>query len=55
MEPVFMILGQSAATAACFAIGDHVAVQKVDYAKLRARLLPDKQVIEWQAPAEKSK
>ena len=55
MEPVFMILGQSAATAACFAIDDHVAVQKVDYAKLRARLLADKQVIEWQAPAKQPK
>ena len=48
MEPVFMILGQSAATAACLAIKDNVSVQKVDYAKLRARLLADKQVLEWQ-------
>ena len=55
MEPVFMILGQSAATAACFAIDDSVAVQKVDYAKLRERLLADKQIIEWQAPAKKPK
>src|SRR5205814_3269506 len=31
MEPVLMILGQSAATAACLAIDDRVAVQKVDY------------------------
>jgi hypothetical protein len=39
MEPVFMILGQSAAVAACIAIEDSVAVQKVQYQKLRRRLL----------------
>lgn len=43
MEPVFMILGQSAAAAACFAIDDQVAVQDVEYSKLRARLLKDDQ------------
>lgn len=43
MEPVFMVLGQSAATAACMAIDDKVAVQKVDYAKLRAKLIADGQ------------
>ncbi len=47
MEPVFMVLGQSAATAAGLALDDGVAVQKVDYAKLRARLLADGQVLEW--------
>ena len=47
MEPVFMILGQSAATAACMAIDDKLPVQKVDYAKLRKRLMADKQVLEW--------
>jgi lysophospholipase L1-like esterase len=46
MEPVFMILGQSAATAAAFAIDDRVPVQAVDYAKLRTRLLADGQVLE---------
>jgi hypothetical protein len=46
MEPVFMILGQSAATAAALSIDDRVAVQKLDYAKLRERLLADKQVLE---------
>jgi hypothetical protein len=50
MEPVFMILGQSSATAAHLAIESKVAVQKVDYAKLRTRLLADKQVLEWKAP-----
>jgi hypothetical protein len=43
MEPVFMILGQSAATAAVFAIEDNVAVQDVNYEKLKERLLADKQ------------
>lgn len=47
MEPVFMILGQSAATAAVFAIDDQTAVQDVPYAKLKERLLADKQVLEW--------
>jgi hypothetical protein len=50
MEPVFMILGQSSATAASLAIDDKIAVQKVDYTKLRSRLLADKQVLEWTAP-----
>jgi hypothetical protein len=39
MEPVFMILGQSAGAAASLAVTGNVAVQKVDYAKLKARLL----------------
>ncbi|MFT5131047.1 MAG: hypothetical protein ACI8W8_004681 [Rhodothermales bacterium] len=46
MEPVFMVLGQSAATAAAMAIDSGVAVQDVDYPKLRERLLKDKQVLE---------
>ncbi|MFM1768296.1 MAG: Xanthan lyase precursor [Verrucomicrobiota bacterium] len=51
MEPVFMILGQSAATAASLALADRVPVQQVDYARLRARLLADGQVLEWTAAA----
>ena len=47
MEPVFMILGQSAATAVTLAIDEKTAVQKIDYEKLRARLLSDKQILEW--------
>jgi hypothetical protein len=46
MEPVFMILGQSAATAAVLAIDGNLAVQDVPYADLRARLLADGQVLE---------
>ena len=45
MEPVFMILGQSAATAAVLAIDAGTAVQDVPYAKLRARLLQDGQIL----------
>ena len=47
MEPVYMTLGQSAATAAVLAIEDNVAVQEVDYQKLRSRLLADKQILEF--------
>jgi hypothetical protein len=43
MEPVFMVLGQSAGTAAAEAIDQHVSVQKVDYVLLRERLLADHQ------------
>lgn len=43
MEPVFMILGQSAATAAALALEANCAVQEVDYATLRTKLLADKQ------------
>jgi FAD dependent oxidoreductase len=47
MEPVFMILGQSAATAAVLAINDKTAVQDVPYASLRERLLKDRQILEF--------
>ena len=50
MEPVFMILGQSAATAACQAIDQDTAVQAIDAEALRKRLLADKQVLEWTGP-----
>jgi hypothetical protein len=45
MEPVLMITGQSAATAACLAIDAGSSMQKVDYQKLRARLLADGQIL----------
>ncbi len=47
MEPVFMILGQSAATAAALAIDAGCAVQDLPYSALRARLLADGQVLEF--------
>jgi hypothetical protein len=45
MEPVFMILGQSAAAAAAMAIDDGVTVQRISYEKLGARLREDRQVL----------
>jgi hypothetical protein len=47
MEPVFMILGQSVATAASLAIDQRVPLQKVPYPTLRARLLKDAQILAW--------
>ena len=47
MEPVFMILGQSAATAAALALDSgKIPVQQVNYAMLRARLVADRQRLE---------
>jgi hypothetical protein len=52
MEPVFMILGQSAATAAALALEEDDAVQDVDYKRLRSRLLEDGQVLAYAAPQQ---
>ena len=54
MEPVFMILGQSAATAASMAIDAKIAVQDVPYAKLREHLLADKQILEYDGPVKET-
>lgn len=43
MEPVFMVLGQSAATAAALAIDNNSTVQSLNYNKLKKHLLQDKQ------------
>jgi len=45
-QPVFMILAQSAATAAAMAINEGSAVQDIDYSKLRDQLLTDGQKLE---------
>ncbi|WP_132130265.1 FAD-dependent oxidoreductase [Anseongella ginsenosidimutans] len=45
MEPVFMILGQSAAIAASQAINEDKAVQDINYNQLKAALLENKQVL----------
>ena len=45
MEPVFMILGQSAATAAAMAIDQNMAVQDLDYDELSEQLLKDGQIL----------
>jgi hypothetical protein len=54
MEPVFMVLGQSAATAACQAIDNKQAVQDIEYSALKERLLADGQVLEWTGPLKAS-
>ncbi len=46
MEPVFMVLGQSAGTAAVLANEGATSVQDVRYAALRQQLLDDGQVLE---------
>ena len=43
MEPVFMVMGQSAATAACMAIDNGIPVHELSYEKLREQLIMDKQ------------
>lgn len=45
MEPVFMVLGQSAATAAALAIDANLAIQDLSYEKLQERLRADGQVL----------
>lgn len=50
MEPVFMILAQSAATAAVLALDANLPVQSLPYATLRERLLADGQIL--QAPVK---
>lgn len=53
MEPVFMVLGQSAATAAVIALERDCAVQAVPYEELRRRLLRDGQVLELEPPSRR--
>lgn len=55
MEPVFMILGQSAAVAAGMALDENCAVQDVDYPELKKKLLDKGQVLEWTGPRPKAK
>ncbi|MBP7141410.1 MAG: FAD-dependent oxidoreductase [Opitutaceae bacterium] len=52
MEPVFMVLGQSAATAAAQAIDGNRNVQDIDYARLRDQLIKDRQVLAWPGPRD---
>jgi hypothetical protein len=47
MEPVFMVLGQSAGTLASMAIDGSQAVQEITYPELRIRLLEFGQVLEF--------
>ena len=48
MEPVFMILGQSAATAGVIAIEKGVPVQDVEYPDLEKKLIEDGQVLSFE-------
>ncbi len=46
MEPVFMVLGQSSATAAVLALRNNISLQDVAYPALRDQLLKDGQVLD---------
>jgi hypothetical protein len=48
MEPVFMILGQSASTAAVLALDQGISVQQLAYPDLEAQLLADGQVLHYE-------
>lgn len=54
MEPVFMILGQSGATAAALAIDAGQPVQNIPYSALQKKLLEDGQVLEYAGPAKQA-
>jgi len=54
MEPVFMVMGQSAATAACMALDSGSNVQDVRYERIRERLLADKQILTLPPAPEKT-
>jgi hypothetical protein len=45
MEPVFMVLGQSAAVAASIAIKDKKTIQEIDYEKLKSILISEGQIL----------
>ncbi len=55
MEPVFMILGQSAATAAALAIDGDSAVQDVAYADLKPLLEKEGQILSYDGPVSGGK
>lgn len=48
MEPVFMVLAQSAAAAAVQAINKKSTVQEINYNELKTQLLKDEQVLAWE-------
>ena len=49
MEPVFMVMGQSAATAAVHAIYEQTSVQAIDGERLKAQLLKDGQMLDFES------
>ncbi|WP_284141051.1 MULTISPECIES: FAD-dependent oxidoreductase [unclassified Virgibacillus] len=52
MEPVFMILGQSAGVAATLALKNNQNVQDLDYKELKVELLKVGQVVDWDSSIE---
>ena len=46
MEPVFMILGQSAATAGAIAIDQDISLSEIPYQELRKVLIADRQILD---------
>jgi hypothetical protein len=48
MEPVFMVLGQSASELACLAIDQETSVQEVAYERLKSRLVQGEQVLDFE-------
>ena len=48
MEPVFMILGQSAAAAAVLSLEENVSVQELDYTLLREHMMEDGQILRYE-------
>jgi len=47
MEPVFMILGQSAGTIAALAIDKNIGIHELPYDEIKARLMADGQILEY--------
>jgi hypothetical protein len=47
MEPVFMILGQSAGTLASMAVKSRKTIYDIDYEELKAQLVKDGQILEY--------
>ena len=50
MEPVFMILGQSAGTVASMAIDKEQSIHDLSYDEIMSKLIADGQVLEFQLP-----
>jgi len=47
MEPVFMILGQSAGTVASLAIEEKKSINELSYLKIKAKLESDRQILKY--------
>jgi hypothetical protein len=52
MEPVYMILGQSAATIACLAIENNTNIHKVDYDIIKEKLVTDGQILTYKVSGD---